>query len=35
MDYILYHTYRFLDKYSGRWELMASVYIPVLLNALQ
>jgi len=34
METILYHAYRILDNYSGRWDLMASVYIPVLLNTL-
>jgi len=35
METILYHTYRILNNYLGRWDLMASIYIPVLLNALQ
>lgn len=32
MDTIRYHLYRILNAYSSRWELMASVYIPVVLN---
>jgi len=34
MDYAIYRIYCFLDRYAGRWELMASMYIPVILNQL-
>lgn len=32
MDTILYHVYRALSNTMSRWELMASIYIPVALN---
>jgi len=34
MDTILYYIYRKLDNYNGRWELMASIYVPVIFNQL-
>ena len=34
METILYYTYCVLEHYRTRWELMASIYIPVLLNQL-